>query len=59
MTKVSDYLEHRLHPYIHTHNILIHETHYLFPPMPTKAKFYTKLDIIAAFNKLRIAKGDK
>jgi hypothetical protein len=25
----------------------------------SKAKFYTKLDIIAAFNKLRIAKGDK
>jgi hypothetical protein len=25
----------------------------------SKAKFYTKLDIIAAFNKLRIAKGDE
>lgn len=25
----------------------------------SKAKFYTKLDIIAAFNRLRIAKGDK
>ena len=25
----------------------------------SKAKYYTKLDIIAAFNKLRVAKGDE
>lgn len=27
MTEVSDYLEYRLHPYIHIHNTLIHKTY--------------------------------
>jgi hypothetical protein len=46
MTKVSDYLEHRLYPYIHTHNTPIHEIYH------QSSHYYKNKRILFAHNKV-------